>query len=202
MPRVHVAAGALVVAVAAALAVTLWPRRPTREPPPVIGVVPDFTLTDHTGAPFKSHVTLMGHPWVANFIFTRCTTVCPLFTTKMAQLEEKTRARFGDRLRMVSFSVDPDHDKPEVLATYARERGADVSRRWWFLTGATEDITRIVEKSLKIAMEKLPDRPVGDSIRHGTHFVLVDGGMRIRGYYDLSDADVLQRLERDLQLLE
>ena len=201
MPRIHVAAGALVVAVAAALAVTLWPRRPMREPPPVIGVVPDFTLTDHTGQPFKSAVTLKGHPWVANFIFTRCTTTCPLFTSKMAKLEEQTRSR-GDRLRLVSFSVDPDYDTAGVLKQYAADRGADVSKRWWFLTGPTEEITRIVEKSLRIAMEKMPDRPVGDSIRHGTHFVLIDGGMHIRGYYDLSDADVLQRLERDLQLLE
>jgi protein SCO1/2 len=191
----------MALAVIAALAVMLWPRRPMREPPPVIGVVPDFELTDHEGTPFKSAVTLKGHPWVANFIFTRCTTVCPIFTSKMARLEEQTRAR-GDRLRLVSFSVDPEFDTPEVLKRYALDRGADLSSRWWFLTGATEEITRIVEKSLKIAMEKIPGAPVGDSIRHGTHFVLVDGGMRIRGYYDLSDADVLERLERDLELLE
>jgi protein SCO1 len=200
MPRVHVAAGTLVVALAAALVVMLWPRQPDPDPPPVIGAVPEFVLTDQEGRRFESGTALRGRPWVANFIFTRCTTVCPAFTGRMARIEAQTRGR-AEGLRLVSFSVDPEHDTPEVLAAYAAQHGANTAR-WSFLTGQVADITRTVVDALKIAVERQPDRPVGESILHGSHFVLVDSAMNIRGYYALSDEDALERLLHDLALIE
>lgn len=199
MPRLHVAAGAVVAAIAVAALVTFYPRKPQRDPPPVIAAMPRFQLTDQAGKPFDSDARLRGQPWVANFIFTRCTTVCPVFTARMAAFEERTRDR-GERLKLVSFSVDPEYDTPEVLAAYAANYKANLSR-WSFLTGPVDEIKRVVTDSLKIALEEQPDKPVGQSILHGTHFALVDASMNIRGYYDLADADALDRMLADLALL-
>jgi protein SCO1 len=200
MPKIHVAAGALAVAAVAAGVVMLWPRKPPPEPPPVINAVPEFELTDQNGRPFASVTALRGKPWVANFIFTRCTTVCPTFTARMAELDKLTRER-GDKVWLVSFSVDPEHDTPEVLARYAADRGASLEK-WSFLTGKTEDIIKTVTSALKIHVEQVGGKPIGESIMHGTHFVLVDGAMKIRGYYNLSDLDALPRLMGDLKLVQ
>jgi protein SCO1/2 len=199
VPRLHIAAGALALAVCAALLVTLWPRRTRRDPPPVIAPVPAFALTDQEGRPFASGIALRGRPWVANFIFTRCTTVCPIFTGKMARLDARLKER-GDDAWLVSFSVDPEHDTPEVLRRYATERGAP-TERWSFLSGSTADILRTVTEALKIHIEKVDGAPIGQSIMHGTHFVVVDAEMNIRGYYDLADDDALDRILSDLSRL-
>jgi protein SCO1/2 len=200
MPRLHVAAGALAAAAAVAAVVLLYPRKPHRDPPPVIFTLPRFVLTDQAGQPFDSEQRLKGRPWVANFIFTRCTTVCPVFTARMARFEERTRDR-GERLRLVSFSVDPEHDTPPVLAAYATRHQANLAR-WSFLTGATDEIKRVVTDSLKIALEQQPGKPIGESILHGTHFALVDAAMQVRGYYDLADEDALERMLADLERIE
>jgi protein SCO1/2 len=198
--RFHVAAGALAAAAGVAAVVFLWPRKPPPEPPAVISSVPDFRLTDQEGKGFDSATALRGKPWIANFIFTRCTTVCPVFTARMAQVDKLARER---KLAtwLVSFSVDPDHDTPEVLKAYAAERGVS-TERWSFLTGKTDEITRTVTGALKMHVEKVGGKPVGESIMHGTHFVLVDGAMKVRGYYNLSDADALDRLLSDLSRVQ
>jgi protein SCO1/2 len=156
----------------------------------------DFQLVDQSGAPFGSR-ELRGRAWVANFIFTRCATVCPAFTAKMAELQTRT-ASLGDKLRLVSFSVDPDYDKPPVLAAYAQKFRADHTR-WTFLTGGTNDVKRTVVDGLKILMQENPQAEnVGESILHGSHFVLLDAEMRVRGYYDSNDVDATERLVRDI----
>lgn len=186
MPRKHLA-GAVIVAVVAALAVVFFPRRPAREPLPVFGDVPAFEMRDQEGRPFASDTTLKGHPWVASFIFTRCTTVCPLLTRKVREVQQGTKD-----LRLVSFTVDPDFDEPPVLAAYARAHDAD-TRRWWFLQGDAAPVA----KAMKMGFDKAPERPVGESIVHGSHLVLVDEAMHIRGFYDSSDPVALRRLIAD-----
>ena len=160
--------------------------------PPVIGHVADFKLTDHTGKPFGT-AELAGKVWIANFIFTRCTTVCPIFTEKMARLEEKA----PDAIRFVSFSVDPEYDTPPVLTAYAKAKGAD-TRRWSFLTGPIDDVRKTVVDSMKVAVDKDPNATdPGMAIMHGTYFVLVDGKGQIRGVYAMSDESAGKRILED-----
>lgn len=188
------------VVVAMVIAVPLMRAVLTPPPPelPVLGTLPSFALTDQTGASFGSE-QLKGKIWVANFIFTRCPTICPTFTRKMATVQERTK-ELGDAVHLVSFSVDPDYDTPAVLAAYAEKHRAN-PRRWTFLTGSAEAIRTTVVDGLKISMGR--EGPADDfaSIFHGTHFVLVDEQLRIRGYYRSEDADVLDRLVRDIGLL-
>ena len=161
-------------------------------PLPVIGTVADFALTDQSGRPFGS-AELAGKVWVANFIFTRCTTVCPIFTEKMAKLEEQA----DPGLRFVSFSVDPEYDTPPILLAYARARHARTDR-WSFVTGPIDAVKKTVVDSLKVTMDKDPQATdPGMMIMHGTYFVLVDGAMRIRGIYPMSDETSGKRILAD-----
>jgi len=162
-------------------------------PLPVLGVVPRFQFTDQTGQVFASDKQLAGRVWVANFIFTRCPSICPVFTKKMYEVQHGTR-NLGDTLHLVSFTVDPEYDTPEVLFEYAKKNKAS-PRLWSFLTGSRADLQKTVVDGLKVHMSKEGDDLM--SIGHGGHFVLVDAKMQIRGYYDASDGDVVDRLLRD-----
>src|SRR3954469_15178601 len=77
---------------------------------PVLYPVPSFTFTNENGEAFSSE-QLRGKIWAANFIFTRCPSICPLFTKKMGEVQKGT-ASLGDRVHLVSFTVDPAYDTP------------------------------------------------------------------------------------------
>jgi len=187
------------------LAGTVWPiartlALPVPGPLPVLGTIPDFQLKNQFGEDFGS-TQLRGRTWVANFIFTRCPTECPRFTGEMFKLQHRGRG-LGQAFHLVSFSVDPEYDTPAVLLEFARRYRAS-PRAWSFLTGTPEQITRTVVEGLKISMGKDPDAGEDDitAIFHGTHFVLVDARMQIRGYYDSHAEDTVDRLLRDAGLL-
>jgi protein SCO1/2 len=166
---------------------------------PVRGHVPDFALTDQDGAPFGS-AQLKGQVWVANFIFTRCPDICPAFTAKMAEVQDKTATGRAAEVRLVSFSVDPAHDTPERLRAYAEAHGAR-PERWRFVTGDPAAVRAAVEQGMKVHMEDLGMKDGVPNIGHGSHFVLVDRRGDIRGYYDMNDADAVARVVRDARQL-
>src|SRR5882757_7931740 len=90
----------------------------TRSTPlPVFGQIPQFELTAQTGMPFDSR-EIDGHVWVANFVFTTCPGPCPMMSHHMHGIQEATAATAG--IKLISFTVDPAHDTPPVLAEYAR----------------------------------------------------------------------------------
>jgi protein SCO1/2 len=159
-----------------------------------LGQVPPFSLRDQHGRSVTA-ASLRGKVWVASFLFTRCRTVCPMLTAKMARFEASTRD-LAD-LELVSISVDPEHDTPEVLAAYADKHGARRAR-WHFLTGPLGDIEKTVVQGFKMQMG---DKAVSEveptlvDIVHGEHFVLVDREGAIRGYFRSDEAGLAQ-LER------
>lgn len=164
----------------------------------VYGTMPAFRLQDQTGAALSDDA-LTGHVVIASFIFTRCPTVCPLLTMKMRRIQDRT-ADAGERIKLISFSVDPSHDTPEVLAEYAAGHGAD-PRRWRFLTGPMDDIRRISD-GLMLALDIQGQLPNGaPDVVHAEHFVLLDAGLRIRGFYDAGDAKRMERLVHDAHRL-
>lgn len=169
--------------------------RARSEPLPRLGTLPAFSFTRQDGSAWGS-AQLKGHPYVANFIFTRCPTVCPAFTRKMARIQKETDA-FGPGLQLVSFSVDPAYDTPARLAEYAQKHGANAAR-WSFLTGDYAAIKDTVVNSFKIYMDRQSmDEADVMGIFHGDHFVLVDGTGEIRGYYESRDDEAFARLLRD-----
>jgi protein SCO1/2 len=168
-------------------------------PLPQLGALPEFSFTRQDGSAWGS-AQLRGHPYVANFIFTRCPTVCPAFTRKMARIQKET-AGFGPGLQLVSFSVDPTYDTPARLADYAQKHGAH-PERWSFLTGDYAAIKDTVVHSFKIHMDRQSlDEADVMGIFHGNHFVLVDETGQIRGYYESADDEAFERLIRDASRL-
>ena len=170
-------------------------RKPPKPALPLLYPVPHFSLTDEKGQTFSSAEKLSGKVWVGNFVFTRCPTICPLFTRKMAEVQTAAQP-FRDRVRLVSFTVDPKHDTPEVLKIYAQKYQA-VPGLWSFVTGTHDELKKVIVGDLKISMSDQSDDIM--AIAHGGHFVLVDARMNIRGYYNSEDADAVARLQADLK---
>jgi protein SCO1/2 len=164
---------------------------------PVLGEAPAFALTNQDGARFESD-SLRGSLWIADFIFTRCTDMCPILSREMAKLEGTLREDPALRdVRLVSFSIDPDHDQPAVLAAYAKRFGAE-TRHWTFATGTREEIWTLSVDGFKLAVGEEPGSE-GQPLFHSDRFVVVDANGRIRGYYSGMDADALERLVVDLR---
>jgi len=152
-------------------------------PPPVIGQLPAFSLTDSSGAPFGSD-DLAGQVWVADLIFTRCTSICPLLTAAMRRLDQRYLEEGVEGIRLVSFSVDPEYDTPEVLREYSESFGIDPAR-WSFLTGPPERVRELVVEGFRTGLGPRTENADLIEIAHSAKFVLIDWKGRIRGYYDV-----------------
>jgi protein SCO1/2 len=176
---------------------------PSGEELPVLGTVPEFSLLASTGQPL-SRRDLAGSVWIADFIFTRCGSICPMLTAQMAKIQTAL-ARAGDTsIRLVSFSVDPTYDTPAVLQEYATRFHADPNR-WTFVTGRRSALYSLIGAGFHLAVADR--RQGGDTdgvglITHGDSFVLIDGSFNIRGYYHGTDPDSVHKLLSDLGRLE
>jgi protein SCO1/2/putative membrane protein len=159
-----------------------------------LGVVEDFTLQERSGKSVRRD-DLLGKVWVASFFFTCCTGDCGKTTAAMSQLQ-RDLAKYPD-VHLVSFSVFPEHDSPDVLSQYAKDRKADPDR-WLFLTGDdAERIRDLIQRSFKqTAVKGSEGRGLGNAVDHSFNLVVVDHLGRVRGYIDGRDADNLTRLER------
>jgi protein SCO1 len=106
----------------------------------------DTALETHTGRPVKFYSdTLRGKVVLVNFVFTQCGDACPLITAKLVQAKRELGDAFGRDVRFVSISLDPDHDRPEDLARFARKFDA-FDPGWLFLTGEKVRVDAIVKR--------------------------------------------------------
>lgn len=113
-----------------------------------LGEVPDFALLERNGEPLTK-TDLLGKVWIASLIFTRCVAECPLVSGHMAQLQDRFMAERD--VRLVSITVDPVYDTPEVLTRYA-QRFAAQPQRWFFLTGDKPTIYRVVREGFRLGL--------------------------------------------------
>lgn len=177
---------------------------PAADAPPrdldVLGTISDFSLTERSGKPI-TRSDLAGRVAVVDFIFTACASTCPIMTGRMAELQRRLGP--GDAVQLVSISVDPERDDPERLRAYADKVGAD-GQRWWFLTGNKSDIYRLSHESFRLTVEEVAEEertPDMEAVLHSIKFVLLDKRTRIRGYYDGTSADDVERLYLDIRRL-
>ncbi len=154
------------------------------------GAVPHFQLINQEGQPFDS-ARLAGKIWIADFIYTTCPGPCPMISTRMSELQEPLEKT---DVHLVSFSVDPEKDKPEVLRGYAEKLRAD-PKRWDFLTGPKSTIYKLSHDDFKLAVSDGSDE-AGIPV-HSTRMVLVDRHGEIRGYYQATAADAVTKLLAD-----
>jgi protein SCO1/2 len=191
--------GVLAVAVGSIAIPTLACRPADPDLGPPLGTVPAFTLTDERGQTV-TEANLRGHISFVNFIFTRCDAICPTQTMLMEKIQEKT-FDVGDKLQIVSFSVDPEYDTPPRLAAYAKLYRADPAR-WQFLTGPLATIQSLVETTFMINMQHDGTTKSGaPSIAHQGFFLLLDGKLQIRGAYRTDDTQRLDEMIRDARFL-
>jgi protein SCO1/2 len=167
-----------------------------REPdPPRYGKIAEFSLVDQDGKKCGAS-ELRGRVWAAAFMFTRCPTICPRITRRMRELQVEAKSQ-NVALTLVSFSVDPEHDTPEVLRAYAAKYAADLSS-WRFLTGELEVVQKTAVESFKQALEGRADPEAdGFGILHGSHLALVDRQLEIRGFFATDVAGEGPRLLHD-----
>ena len=182
----------------------LQPRRGGWEQKPLEGLsdfgpVPEFSLIERSGTSVRLG-DFAGKVWIVNFIYTTCTTTCPLQSAAMAKLQSSLDPR--EKVQLVSITVDPKRDTPEVLSRYADRFGADPDR-WLFLTGKKKAIYQLALQGFRLSVAPAPNNTQkGDNdFLHSSRLVLVDGGAKIRGYYPGNDPEALRRLTRDVKLL-
>jgi len=170
--------------------------------PPILGAAPSFSLVERSGRPF-TRADLDGQPWVADFIFTRCTGMCPALSTRMAEIRHRA-GEAGLPARFVSFSVDPTHDTPAVLQAYAPRFGAGDD--WVFLTGERDALYALIGDGFHLSVaDRAPEAAAADGgelITHSDRFILVDAAGQVRGYYHGTDAETPAMLLRDLAALQ
>jgi protein SCO1/2 len=155
---------------------------------PKDGIVPPFQLVNQDGEPFGSQ-QLLGKIWIADFVYSTCPGPCPMISSRMSETQKPLR---DTDVKLISISVDPEHDTPAVLREYAARLNAQRGR-WNFLTGDKSTIYRLVRDGFKLATaEGGASGPI-----HSTRLVLVDRSGVIRGYYDATDADAVTRLLAD-----
>ncbi len=170
------------------------------EPLPHLGALPSFSLLDQRGEPYGLE-DMRGKVSVVDFVFTHCPTICPTLSQRMSELAGRFADRKGE-LALVSFSVDPENDTPEVLRQYGARYGSDPAM-WTWVTGPTGEVSDTVVHGFKLAMGE--PEPFGDGdryeIMHSAHFVLVDRRGAIRGYYSATDAGEMEKLAADVERL-
>ncbi len=164
---------------------------------PVYGQVPHFQFIAENGENFGTE-NLKGKVYVANFMFTTCQTACPLLLKKVQTVQHRMRGVL-DRAAIVSFTVDPVVDTPEILFTKAREYKAN-PYVWRFVNGPMTETKKLLVDGFKV--------PVGDKelagsvmdVAHSNKLVLVDQKGQIRGYYS-TEGNGINMMMIDMGLL-
>jgi protein SCO1 len=160
----------------------------------------------HTIAPFRfvdqdsawiSNATFNDKIYVADFFFTSCRTICPIMKTQMLRVYDATR-NMPDVL-LLSHSIDPEYDTVALLHDFANRLGVE-SNRWHFVTGVKDSIFKIAQTSyFATAME---DKTEPDGYIHSGAFLLIDKKRRIRGKYDGTKEEDVNRLIADIKKLQ
>ena len=157
--------------------------------------IADFSLIDQNGENFSTS-DLEGKYYVTDFFFTTCPTICPDMSSQLVRVQNayKDNADF----MIVSHSVTPEIDTPKVLLEYGERYEADFNK-WVFLTGDKKQIYDLARKSYFAATTEGDGGP--DDFIHTENFVLVDKEKRIRGFYDGTDAESVDQLITDIEIL-
>lgn len=153
----------------------------------------EFTTQDNETLTLSD---LEGEYWIADFIFTNCTTVCLPMTANMSLLQDKLKEE-GIDVTLVSFSVDPEYDTPEVLKEYGESYDADFSN-WHFLTGY--DFETIKELSIGSFKSLVAEPPEGsDQVTHGTNFFLVNPEGKVIKNYNGVEQGTMDSIVNDMK---
>ncbi len=159
--------------------------------------IPAFSFTNQNGE-VVTEKTVEGKIYVADFIFTRCGSICPKMTANMGTLQ--TKFKDDDDVLFLSHSVTPHMDSVPVLKKYAEAKGV-ISGKWHLLTGNVDDIYRLAKKEY-YAGDTIGYYQTGNEFLHTENFILVDKHRRIRGVYNGTLPLEMERLIDDIGTLK
>ncbi len=161
--------------------------------------IPPFTLIDQDGKPATQAIT-KGKIHVADFFFTRCGTICPKIQSNMVRVQEEFKQQRD--LVFLSYTVDPENDKPEQLKAYATKLGAKPGM-WYFLTGDKAQIYNLAQRGyfLPVVDHGVSYGKPDETFIHTEKLVLVDKEGIIRGFYDGTNKKDIERLIVEIKVL-
>lgn len=157
--------------------------------------IADFAFTNQNGKTITQK-DYEGKIYVADFFFTTCQTICPMMTDNMAWLQNQIKN--NPKVMLLSHSVTPDIDSVSILKKYAQEKGV-IDSKWNLVTGNKKDIYYIARKSYLAVKTGKPEE-LYDMV-HTENFVLVDHKRRVRGFYDGTKKEEVERLLADINFL-
>ncbi|MFH1699373.1 MAG: SCO family protein [Candidatus Zixiibacteriota bacterium] len=168
----------------------IWWAESSRGKLPILGEIPEFSMTERNGQPF-GRTDLNGKISVVCFGFTHCRSICPTTCMYMSQLYNYFSG--SDKIQFLFISVDPERDSLRVLQAFAEKWGV-MDNRWNFLRAPIEDVVRLSEEGFMLPAEGLPGG-------HTYRFTLLDRQGRIRGYYDGTDEKSMMILKNHISML-
>ncbi|WMI70391.1 SCO family protein [Mangrovimonas sp. YM274] len=158
--------------------------------------IADFSLTNQNGQTVTQE-DYKDKIYVADFFFTTCQTICPIMTDHMAQIQEATKN--DEDIMLLSHSVTPQIDSVDQLKRYALKKGVN-DAKWNLVTGDKKQIYELARKSY-LAVKTDGNGDAYDMI-HTENFMLIDKKRQIRGFYDGTKQEDIQRLLEDIQTLK
>ena len=190
------------LAIISLMVIRVLVARERDRPLPILAEIPAFTLVDQTGSEFPSS-ELDGKVWVASFLYSTCPGPCPRIVGRLSEIDRRLAGESA--FRMVSFTVDPEADTPEVLGIYGKTH-AILPSRWKLLTGAPDEQLDLIRRGFMMPVQRsegLTEEQIKESgaVIHSVRLVLVDGLGRMRAYYDSGDPDEVERLIGDARRL-
>jgi len=157
--------------------------------------IPAFRFLNQDSV-FVSEKDVEGKVYVADFFFTTCPTICPKMKTQMLRIYERYKDR--DEVRILSHSIDPDFDTPNVLKDYATRLQVKAPK-WNLLTGDKAAIYMLGQKSYMVSAQEDPNEAGG--FVHSGAFILVDKNRHVRGIYDGTVEAEVNHLLEDMEIL-
>ncbi len=144
-----------------------------------------------------SRETVEGKVYVADFFFTTCPSICPVMATQMLRVHERFKNR--DDFMILSHSIDPEYDTVALLYDYASRLGVAEDANWRFLTGNETDVYELGESKYYATAQ--PDATAPGGFLHSGAFLLVDRKGRVRGHYDGTVPEEVDKLMNDIAIL-
>lgn len=156
-----------------------------------------YGLRDQEGKGF-SFDQIKGKVFVAEFFFTRCKSICPIMTSQMARIQDEIKSKqWQGKVALLSHTVDPMYDQPEVLKSYAKTHGADFSI--WTFVNADSTVYSLAQQGYLLSA--FPSVDADGGFFHTDQLTLIDKNFHIRGYYDGTSTKAVDELIKDLCVL-
>lgn len=157
--------------------------------------IPPFKLIDQSGN-VVTNKTFDHSIYVADFFYTKCPNVCPKLSSQLSRVQDAFEN--NNDVKILSHTVDPTHDSAEVLTDYASSYGA-LAGKWYFVTGSKKDIYDLARNGYFVSATTGTGGE--EDFLHSEKFVLIDKNKNIRGYYNGTDPEDVDRLILEIKIL-